>query len=55
MEVTTNVADFKLLSRELQRNNKLMSIYQYSIQDDLSCNKNFFFITVICESLSKNV
>ena len=35
-DLTTNVADFKLLSKWLQRQGKTMSIYDYFILDDTS-------------------
>ena len=39
MDLTTNVADFKSLSNHLQRNYKIVSIYDYFILDDTSFNQ----------------
>ena len=32
-----------------------MSIYYYFILDDTFFNQKYFFVSVICESVSKNV
>ena len=55
MDLTTNVADFRSFSNQLQRNGNSMSIYDYFILDDTSLNQRQFFIGVACESLSKKV
>ena len=36
MDLTSYVADFKLLSKQLQNHGKIMFIYDYFIVDDIS-------------------
>ena len=51
----TNVAYLRLLPKLLHRHGKVMSIYYDFILDDTFFNQKYFFVSVICESVSKNV
>ena len=42
MDLTTCVADFKLLSKQLQKHEKIVSIYDYFVFHDIS-----YFVSVI--------
>ena len=42
-------------SKYLQRHSKIMSIYDYFMLGDTSFNQKYFFISVVCEFLSKNM
>ena len=52
-EFIIDVADFKYLSKLLQRHRNTISIFDYFKLDDNSLNQKYYFIYVCCESLSK--
>ena len=52
---TTYLADFKLLSNQLQRHRKITPIYDFFKLDDTSFSQKYFFICTLYESSSRNV
>ena len=52
MDLSTNAADFKLLSKQLKRNEKYVSNYDYFVP---LFNQKYFFRLSVYESSSKTV
>ena len=52
MDLTTNISDLKLLSKLLQRHEKITSIHDHSVP---LLTKKYFFIKVVYESPSNTL
>ena len=50
MDLAAYVAVFKSLSKQLQRQAKIRSVYDFFILDDTSVNQRYFYVSVVYKS-----